>query len=156
MSALTRKGTNGLRSFFPAHPFGLLSQEIDDLLGRFSEGWEGEWPVSQRMPSMDLTESNGSLEVKMDVPGMSPEEIEIEVTGDVLTVTGKHEEETNEEDKDRKVHRVERRTGSFRRSVTLPCAVKEGDVAAEYQDGVLTISLPKTDAAKSHRIPIKT
>ena len=155
MSSLTRRGSRGLPSLFPAHPFRTLSHEIDDLISRFSEGWEGEWPPTDWMPSLDLTEANGSLEVKMDVPGMKPEEIDIEVSGETLTISGKHEEEKTEEDEEKKYHRVERRTGSFQRSVTLPCPVKEGDVTAEYEDGVLTITLPKTDASKTHRVAIK-
>ena len=156
MSTLTRRGSRGLPSLFGAHPFGALSSEIDELLGRFGEGWESEWPVAQRMPSLDLTESNGSLEVKMDVPGMKPEDIEIHVTGDTLTVSGRHEEEKKEEDEEKKFHRVERRTGSFQRSVTLPAPVRETDVTADYQDGVLTITLPKTETEKTHRVAIKT
>ncbi len=156
MSTLTRRGSRGLPSLFGAHPFGALSREIDELLGRFGEGWESEWPVAQRMLSLDLTESNGSLEVKMDIPGMKPEEIEIHVTGDTLTVSGRHEEEKKEEDKDKKLHRVERRTGSFQRSVTLPAPVRETDVTAEYVDGVLAITLPKTETEKTHRVAIKT
>ena len=153
MSALTRTGS---RSLFPRHPFTSLSREIDDLLSRFSEGWESDWPMLQRVPSLDLVESNGNLEVKMDVPGMKPEEIDIEVMGDTLTITGKHEEEKKEEDKEKRYHRIERRSGSFQRAVTLPCAVKEGEVSAEYKEGVLTVTLPKTDEAKSRHIEIKS
>lgn len=156
MSTLTRRGSRGLPSLFAAHPFRTLSHEIDDLISRFSEGWEGDWSVDQRMPSLDLTESNGALEVKMDIPGMSPEDIDVQVSGEMLTISGKHEEEKEEEDKDKKFHRVERRTGSFQRSVTLPCPVKEGDVTADYQDGVLTITLPKTEEVKTHRVAIKS
>lgn len=156
MSSLTRRGSRGLPSLFGTHPLSALSREIDELLGRFGEGWESEWPVAQRMPTLDLTESNGSLEVKMDVPGMKPEDIEIQVTGDTLTISGQHEEEKTEEDKEKKFHRVERRTGSFQRSVTLPASVKEGDVTADYEDGVLTITLPKTEAEKTHRVTIKS
>jgi len=156
MSGLTRSGARGLRNLIPAHPFSLLSHEIDELINRFGEGWDGEWPLGEHAPSLDLTECNGTLEAKLDVPGMSAEEIDIEVTGDTLTITGKHEEEKKEEDKEKKYHRVERRSGSFRRTVALPCSVKEADVAAEYQDGVLTITLPKTEDARSHRVAINS
>lgn len=156
MSALTRSKARGLRSLLPTHPFGLLSHEFDDLINRFGESWGDEWPLAERIPSLDLTESNGTLEAKMDVPGMSPDEIEIEVNGDTLTISGEHKEETKEEDKEKKFHRVERRSGSFRRSVSLPCSVKESEVSAEYKDGVLTITMPKTENARSHRVSIKS
>jgi HSP20 family protein len=137
-------------------PFSLLSREIDDLLSRFGESWDGDWPLAERNPSLDLSETNGNFEVKIDVPGMTAEEIDIEVTGDTLTITGKHEEEKAEEDKEKKYHRVERRCGSFQRRVALPCPVKDSEVTAEYQDGVITIQLPKTEEAKSHRVAIKS
>ena len=79
MSALTRSGARSLRSLIPPHPFSLLSHEIDDLINRFGEPWGEDWPMSEHVPSLDLSESNGSLEAKLDVPGMSPDEIEIEV-----------------------------------------------------------------------------
>jgi HSP20 family protein len=156
MSSLTRRESRGLPSLFGAHPFGALSREIDELLGHFGEEWGSEWPVAQRMPSLDLAESDESLEVKMDIPGMKPEDIEIHVTGDTLTVSGRHTEEKKDENKEKKLHRVERRTGSFQRSVTLPVPVREADVTAEYQHGVLTITLPKTEPEKTHRVAIKS
>ena len=154
MSSLTRRGSRGLQSLFPAHPFRTLSHEIDDIISRFSEGWEGDWPLAQSMPSLDLTENNGSLEVTMDVPGLKPEDIDIEVKGDTLTISGRHEEQKTEEDKERKYHRMERRTGSFQRRVPLPCAVKERDVTAAYDNGVLTITLSKTEDSATHRVAI--
>ncbi len=157
MSTLTRNSPKALRNAVPANPFSLLTLEFEDLLGRFSKAWDGsEWPVMQRVPSLDLSETNGTLEAKLDVPGMTAEEIDIEVSGDTLTITGKHNEETREEDKDKRYHRVERRSGSFQRSVALPCCVKDAEVTAEYQNGVLRITLPKTEEAKGHKVAIKT
>lgn len=156
MSTLIRRGPRGLQSLFSGYPFGALSRDMDEMFRRFSEGWDAEWPVTERLPSLDLTESNGTLEVKMDVPGMAAEDIAIEVRGDTLTISGKHEEEKKEEDKEKKYHRVERRSGSFQRSVALPCSVKESEVAAEYRDGVLTVTLPKVETDKTHRVAIKS
>jgi len=156
MFALTPRRNLAVSRPLASHPFGLLTREIDDLLGRFGESWDGDWPVAEAIPSLDLSETNGNFEVKVDVPGMTAEEIDIEVTGDTLTITGKHEEEKTEEDKETKFHRVERRCGSFQRRVTLPSPVKDAGVTAEYQDGVLTIQLPKTEEAKSRRVAIKS
>jgi HSP20 family protein len=89
----------------------------------------------------------------VDVPGMKPEEIDIEVIGKTVRIRGEHKEE--KEEKGRTFHRIERRSGSVFRSVVLPCAVKEDRVAAEYKDGVLKVTLPKSEEAKSHKIKIK-
>jgi HSP20 family protein len=89
----------------------------------------------------------------MDLPGMTAKDIDIQISGSVLTVSGQREEER--EEKGKTFHRVERRYGSFSRSVTLPSAVEESEVAAECRDGVLTIKLPKTEESKAHKIKVK-
>ena len=131
-----------------------LREEMDDLLNRFSLSWDGGREMSlTNAPSLDISETDKDIQLKIDVPGMKPNELEIEVSGDVVRITGEHKEE--KEEKGRKFHRVERRVGSFERTVCLPCAVKEEKVNAEYHDGVLTVTLPKLEAAKTHKIPIK-
>jgi HSP20 family protein len=89
----------------------------------------------------------------MDLPGIKPEEIDIQLSNNVLTISGQREE--SKQEKGETFHRVERRSGSFSRSVTLPCAVAEDRVDARYTDGVLSVTLPKTDEAKSRKIKIK-
>jgi HSP20 family protein len=89
----------------------------------------------------------------MDIPGMEAKDIDIEVTGNTLNVSGERKEE--KEEKGKTWHRIERKTGSFARSVTLPSAVMEEKVEAAYKDGVLTITLPKTEEAKTHKVKVK-
>ena len=86
------------------------------------------------VPALDLSETDTAIEVRMDLPGITAKDIDIQVSGNVLTVSGQRKEE--KEEKGKTFHRVERRYGSFSRSVTLPCAVEESEVAAEYHDGV--------------------
>jgi HSP20 family protein len=102
---------------------------------------------------LDLSETDTAVETKMDLPGVKPEEIEIQLNGNVLTVSGERKEE--QEEKGKTYHRLERRVGNFSRSMTLPCPVEEDEVAASYKDGVLSITLPKTDEAKTRKIKIK-
>ena len=90
----------------------------------------------------------------MDVPGLKPEEIEIQLNNGILTVSGERREE--KEEKGKTFHRIERRHGSFSRSVTLPAAVAEDKVDAQCHDGVLTITLQKTEEAKSRKIKVKS
>lgn len=81
---------------------------------------------------------------KMDVPGIKPDDITVRVTGDTVHISGKRNEE--QEAKEKTFHRVERRAGSFMETVVLPATVKDENVQAEFHDGVLTVTLPKSDS----------
>jgi HSP20 family protein len=131
-----------------------MLEEFEDLLGRLWEGREDGWFFGPGIPTLDVSETDKSVEVKVDLPGIKPKEIDIRLSGNVLTVSGERKEE--QEEKGKTYHRIERRSGSFSRSVSLPCTVQEDEVAAEYRDGVLTITLPKTEAAKAHKIVVKS
>lgn len=150
---LSTRPSGGLTSWFSRDPFRTLRDEMDSMLSRYATDWEGGWLAGERVPSIDLSESDESLEVKMDLPGIKPEEIDIEVTGDTLRIRGERKEE--KEEKGKTYHRIERRSGSFSRSLRLPCTVKEDKVAAEYHDGVLSIMLPKTKEAMTHKVKVK-
>ena len=124
------------------------------MLSRFSERWNGGDGLPEMWnPSLDLSETDKEILITMDAPGMKPEEIEIEVSGGTARIHGEHKEE--KEEKGRTFHRMERPTGSFARIVELPCDVKEDMVAAEYKDGVLRVTLPKSEAAKPHKVTVK-
>ncbi len=153
-TALSTRISRGLAPLFSHEPFHTLQEEMDDLIGRFSADWNGEWLRGVMVPSIDVTESDNSLEVRMDVPGVKSDEINIEVTGNTLRVSGERKEE--KEEKGKTYHRVERRSGSFARSLTLPCAVRDDKVSAESHEGVLTITLPKTEESKTHKVKVKS
>ncbi len=106
------------------------------------------------MPSANVAESNDQLEVTVDIPGMKPEDIDIQVDDGRLFVSGKREAE--KEEKDKRYHRVERSYGEFRRVIPLACAVDRENVSANYKDGVLTIVLPKTAEVQSKKIIVST
>ena len=135
-------------------PFRSLREEMDDLISRFSRDWDGGGMLSSFRPPTDISETAEALEVRIDAPGMKPDDISIEVTGNVLKISGERKEE--KEEKSKTFHRVERRSGHFFESMTLPCTVKEDKVQAEFHDGVLTITLPKTEEAKTHKVKIKS
>ena len=131
-----------------------LREEMDELESRFWGTEVAGWAFGRLSPSIDISESEGALEARVDLPGVKPEKIDIQLSGNLLTISGERKEE--EEKKGKTYHRVERRSGSFSRCVSLPCAVQEDEVVAEYSDGVLIITLPKTDEAKSCKIKVKT
>jgi HSP20 family protein len=149
-TALAPRTPGTMRSW---DPFRTVREEVETLLSNFGSDREG-WFAPMVLPPIDLCENDNTVKVKMDIPGIKPEEFDIQLNNNVLTVCGKREEE--KEEKGQTFHRVERRSGCFSRSVTLPAAVDEDKVDAQYKDGVLTITMPKTEEAKSHRIKVKS
>jgi len=127
--------------------------EFDSLLSRFWNGPKGSWLTGSFAPSMDLAETDNAFEIRMDIPGVDAKEIDVKVQGNVITVSGHRKEEKVENGKT--FHRVERNSGAFSRSMTLPCHINEDEVAADYTSGVLTVKLPKCDKAKGKKISVK-
>ena len=148
---LAKRSGNGLRSPF-SNPYS-LRRELDELINRMWGGEASEWLGSDMTaPSMDLSETDIGYQARIDLPGVSAEDIDIQVNGNVLTVTGERKDEKEEEG--RTFHRTERSYGSFARSVTLPCDVMEEKVAASLDGGVLTIDLPKAEEVRPRKIKV--
>jgi len=152
-SLIPSRARSALSPWLSNGPIASLRDEMDDLFSRFSFGLDENGVPSLLSPSLDLSETDSQIEVKMDAPGMKAEDLDIEVTGDLLRISGEHKEE--KEEHGRKFHRMERRSGSFERTVRLPCDVSDQDVDAAYQDGVLTVTLAKSEEAKTRKIPVK-
>lgn len=128
--------------------------EIADLRGRFDRMLD-ETGSGRRawMPAIDLVRDDGNLVLKADMPGIKPEEVKIEVEDGVLTVSGEHDEST--EEKGDNYLRRERRFGSFSRSVALPPGVDAGDIEATTHDGVLEVKIPLPQGSKKATIEVK-
>ena len=152
MAMLTTRRASRLPSVW-RDPFMALRQEMNDLRTRFMGDEDEGWFAGSMAPALDLSETDTAIDVRMDLPGIIAKDIDIQVNGNVLTVSGERKEE--KEEKGKTFHRVERHYGNFSRSVTLPCTIAESEVAAEYKDGVLTIKLPKTEESKAHKIKVK-
>lgn len=148
---LTRR-PGGLSAMLRRDPFALLRDEMNELRRMWGDEDEG-WFAGTVAPPVDLSETDTAIEVRADLPGFKAKDIDIQLNGNLLTLTGQREEDR--EETGRTFHRIERRSGSFSRSITLPCPVAESEVAAEYRDGILTVTLPKTDESKPHRIKVK-
>jgi HSP20 family protein len=129
-----------------------------DTLDRlYEEGFPGPlsralWDVTSA-PGMDLYQTEDTVVVKMGLPGVKPEDIQISVSNGVLNIHGEVKEE--KEEKEKTYHLRERRYGSFSRSVTLPSNVNVEKSDAQFENGVLTLTLPKAEEAKAKTIMIK-
>ena len=130
-------------------PFAELSElrtRFDRMFDQF-DGRERVWT-----PAIDVVRDNGNLVVRADLPGIKPEEVKIEVEDDILTVSGEHEERT--EQKDKHYVRRERRYGSFSRSMALPPGVEASKIKATTHDGVVEVTIPLPKEAKKETVKI--
>ncbi len=144
-----------MRGLMPWTGMGNLKSEMDRLFDRLSEmKWDDLPALGDWRPSMDISETKDSLVAKVEVPGMEQKDIQISLQEDLLTIKGEKKQE--KEEKDERYHRVERSYGAFVRSIRLPVAVDASKVMATFKNGLLTVTLPKTPAAKGTLIPIKT
>ena len=105
------------------------------------------------VPAVDVYEDAQKLVLKLEVPGILPEDLDVRVEGRTLTVKGERKFEA--EEKEENFHRIERRYGSFVRSFTLPATVNTEDVAASSADGVLSLTLAKKPEATPKQIQVK-
>jgi HSP20 family protein len=103
--------------------------------------------------ALDVFESDDDVTVRASIPGVNPDDIDISVTGDVLTIKGETSEER--EEKQGNYHLRERRYGAFQRSVNLPAPVNTDKAEAEFKNGVLTLTLPKVEEVKPKSIKIR-
>ena len=140
----------------PWRPFRELSnlrREMDDFWGNLADEREflpmrGEW-----MPSVDISETKDSLVVKAEIPGMESKDIDISLSGDLLTIKGEKKQKT--EEKKENFHRIETRYGAFSRTIRVPVSVDPEKIEASYDNGVLKITLPKKEEVKAKQIEIK-
>lgn len=144
-----------LARFDPWREMDHMRREIERL---FDERlFRREFPFLEKeaaaMP-LDIYEEGNNIVVKASIPGLKPEDIKVEVRGDVLRISGEAKKE--EEKKERNYHLREHRYTRFERSVTLPSDVLADKAEAVFENGVLTLTLPKSDITPTRAIPIKT
>jgi len=152
--SLTRWQRPELNVWSPFRHLSILRDEIDRLFDsplnaltsnsqQFLSGW---------LPPVDLYEDRDHLVLKAELPGMKREDIDISLHGDVLTLSGERKEEAFDT---AETYRAERFLGRFQRTFTLPVAVDPNKVQATFQDGILTVTLPKAEEAKPKQVQVK-
>ena len=123
-----------------------LTRFLNDAFGGFEPGTS--W-----VPAVDVFEDADALRIVAEVPGVSPEDVKISHENNVLTIQGTKQQATQE--RTERVHRDERTYGAFARSFTLPTTVDATAIKANYQHGVLTVTLPKAEQARPRQIPVQ-
>ena len=136
------------------NPFAFLQQEIDRLFDGFGRNFPAFAGSNAVMPRMDVSETDKSIEVVAELPGLEAKDVQLNLADNVLTIRGEKKSEREEKQKD--YHLVERSFGSFARSVQLPDGVKAEDVTAEIAKGVLKVTVKKPAPKQSKQIEIKT
>ena len=129
-----------------------LRQEVNHLFGNFLSGTEPFF--SHAYPAINLSERENNFYVRAELPSVKPESLDISVVEGRLEIRG--ERKIDVEEQKTSYHRREREAGFFRRTVALPVKVDAGNVSASMKNGVLTITLPKREEAKSKKITVKT
>jgi len=145
---------NSLKRWLPNTSISALRDEMADLM----ENFFGDAVPSMRndlVPRVDVAETANAVEITTDVPGYKREDIQVEVDDKSLTISGCHSEEKKEEDANKKYHRLERRCGSFSRTVWLPCAVDDKQIDARISNGVLRIQIPKSAESCRRKVEIQ-
>jgi HSP20 family protein len=136
---------NPYRPSDPINPF-------EALFGTFGGS---RMPDVIRTPSADVIERENEIEVDMEIPGMRPEGLSIDLENNVLTVSGEKREERDEEQDGGKYHLAERRYGRFSRSFVLPRDVESDLIQARCEEGLLKIVVPKSERARRRRIEVQ-
>jgi HSP20 family protein len=147
-----RRSMMGVMRWDPFRDLLSVQDEMNQVFRRaLGQGGRDEGRVWA--PALDISERKEAYLVTVEVPGIGPEDLEVTLEDGVLTIQG--ERQFTQESSEQHFHRVERRYGSFRRTVTLPTRTKADEIEASFENGVLEVVVPKADEARSHKIEIR-
>jgi len=135
-------------------PVREFEREMESLVNRFLAPME-EWRLGKLgfVPHTNVAETEEQFEVTVELPGLKPDDVHVEFKDGALWIRGERKEE--QEEKGKTFHRVECQYGEFRRVLPLPTTIDEGAFKAEFKDGLLTVTVPKTAEAKPRHIEVK-
>ncbi len=138
---------------YEGNPLTAMFEELNDLMAGGLD-WRGRELSGSTFPRVDITESGEGYLIRADLPGMTREDIKVSVEDGVLSLSGEKKSEFESANKDSYYH-FERRYGKFMRSFSLPSHVDSKNIEARYTNGVLEISLKKTEESKPKAIEVK-
>jgi len=137
-------------------------QPSADVFGPLFESFFGPSDGSNRLgnlmraPAADVVETENALRVLVELPGISPENVSVDLENNVLTIQGNKPEQRSEGDEKHTWHLMERRYGTFSRSFMLPRDVDQERIEASFENGVLTVAIPKSEKARRRRIEVRS
>lgn len=137
----------------PGNTLNVFNRTLEELFGELARpGYEGQESTRPWQPPVDIVETEQAYEVRAELPGVQKDDVQLSVENNVLTLTGerKLEKDVNKEN----YHRIERLYGTFSRSFTLPSKVDAERVEAKYENGLLTVVIPKAAEARPRKIEI--
>lgn len=141
-----RRGDSPVRSF---------QEQMNELISDFwDDGMGRDWSDGRFVPSIDVSETEDDIHITAEMPGIKPEDLNVELDGDILTLSGDKREETEDADDASGYHYREIRSGHFTRRIALPQEVDDEQVEATSHDGILRIKLRKNGERKKRRIEI--
>ena len=137
----------------PFGEFDALRKEMDRLFDQFRPGWKEEGNGFGFVPSAEIDETATEIHLKVEVPGMDVNDLDIEVTDDAVTIKGERQSETKTEEKGG--FRSEFHYGKFERLIPMPARIMKDQVAAEYKAGVLRLTIPKSGEKTTEAVKVK-
>lgn len=142
----------------PFRELSMLQRDVDDLFNRaFGRrgGWMPHFPFEGgEYPAIDCVRKEDTLLVRAELPGIDPKDVDISVSGNLLTIRGEHRTEREIKEEDYFMHEISR--GGFERTLTLPEGVNTEKMKASYRDGILEVSMPAKGISRARKIPIET
>jgi HSP20 family protein len=152
--AITRWEPLGtLSRWDPFREMVTLRREMDDLFGRMAPLGNGEHLETSLMPTVEMEDMTDAISLKLEIPGMEAKDLDIQVTDTSVSVSGERKSESKTEEKG--MVRSEFRYGKFERVIPLPAHIQNDKVKAEYQNGVLQMTLPKAEGEKRKVVQVK-
>lgn len=144
---------NTLTRWDPFREMMVMRRTMDRLFDRFVDDSGSDWDATNWSLALDVVENDDAFVVKASIPGINPDNLDITFTEKTLTIKGTSQEEA--ESDEGRYHLRERRFGHFARSISLPRGIKADEIEANYNAGVLTLTLPKAEEIKPKRISVQ-
>ncbi len=130
-----------------------LNNVLDEAFGNWPFQQESGSITSSWYPACDVFEDKESVKIVAELPGVKPEDVKLSLENNLLTIRGEKKQEA--EERSERVHRYERSYGTFERAFVLPSTVDGDKISADYQNGILTIVVPKVERARPREIPVR-
>jgi HSP20 family protein len=144
--------TTTRRPLEPWHSLRRLSNALDEAFGTYQEE-DGRTITASWYPACDVFEDKEAIKIVAEVPGVKPEDVKLSLENNLLTIRGEKKQQA--EERSERVHRYERSYGAFERTFALPSTVDPERIQAGYENGILTVAVPKAERARPREIPVK-